>query len=159
MALVSLPDLTVELAAIEDLPGIVAVYADDTVGAGGDGWSEERREAYERGFHAIAASPDIELYVARREGQVIGTIQVLFVPHISGVGALRCILEAVFVSAAARGQGVGAAMLAVAEERARARGAAVISLASNAKRLDAHRFYERHGYVKSHVALRKRIAG
>ncbi len=151
------PALVVESAILADVPGIVGVYADDQVGHASDGWTEERREIYERGFHAIMANPGIELYVARRGGQVAGVIQVLFVPHISNLGATRCILESVFVSAAARGQGVGAAMIAFAEERARARGAQVVSLSSNGKRLDAHRFYERHGYAKSHVAFRKKL--
>jgi GNAT superfamily N-acetyltransferase len=149
--------LIVERATIDDLPGIVAVYGDDEVGGSGDAWTEENRPAYERGFQAIAANPAVELYVARRDGAVIGTIQVLFSPHIGGHGGLRCILESVFVSASARGQGVGAAMLAVAEDRARARGAALITLSSNAKRVDAHRFYEQHGYVKTSVAFKKRM--
>jgi GNAT superfamily N-acetyltransferase len=151
-------NLIVERATIDDLPGIVAVYGDDEVGGAGDAWTEENRAAYESGFHAIMATPAIELYVARYAGEVVGTIQVLFSPHIGGHGGLRCILESVFVSAAARGQGVGAAMLAKAEERARARGAALITLSSNAKRVDAHRFYEQHGYAKTSVAFKKRMA-
>jgi len=151
-------NLVVERATIDDLPGIVAVYGDDEVGGSGDAWNEESRPAYERGFHAIAASPAVELYVARRDGTVVGTIQLLFSPHIGGHGGLRCILESVFVAAAARGQGVGAAMLAMAEERARARGAALITLSSSARRINAHRFYEQHGYVKTSVAFKKRMA-
>jgi GNAT superfamily N-acetyltransferase len=150
-------NLAVELATIDDLPGIVAVYGDDEVGGAGDAWTAENRPAYERGFRAIAANPSIELYVARRDGAVVGTIQVLFSPHIGGHGGLRCILESVFVSAGARGQGVGAAMLAKAEERARSRGATLITLASSAKRVNAHRFYEQHGYVKTSVAFKKRM--
>jgi len=150
--------LTIERAALADLPGIVAVYADDAISGGGDSWNDELRPAYEAGFRAIEASPDIELYVARQGGQVLGSIQILFVPHVSARGALRCILEAVFVAAAARGKGVGAAMVAKAEERAKARGASFIALSSNGKRVDAHRFYERLGYVKSHVAFKKPVA-
>lgn len=150
-------NLVVERATIDDLPGIVAVYGDDEVGGAGDAWTEENRAAYERGFQAIAASPAVELYVARREGAVVGTVQLLFSPHIGAHGGLRCILESVFVSAAARGQGVGAAMLLVAEERARTRGAVLITLSSNAKRVNAHRFYEQHGYVKTSVAFKKRM--
>jgi GNAT superfamily N-acetyltransferase len=154
----AIASLVVARATIDDLPGIVAVYGDDEVGGAGDAWSEESRPAYERGFHAIAASPAVELYVARHEGAVVGTIQVLFSPHIGGHGGLRCILESVFVSTAARGQGVGAAMLAVAEERARARGATLITLSSDARRVNAHRFYEQHGYAKTSVAFKKRLA-
>lgn len=148
-------ELLIERATQADLPGIVAVYADDDVSGSDERWSDETRADYERGFAAIAASPDIELYVARRGAVVLGTIQVVFVPHVGRRGGLRCILESVFVAAAARGQGVGAAMVAVAEARARARGAIFVALSSNATRTDAHRFYERLGYVKSHVAFKK----
>ena len=74
-------DLLIERATLADLPGIVAVYADDDVSGGDDRWNDETRADYERGFRAIEASPDIELYVARRGRVVLGTIQVVFVPR------------------------------------------------------------------------------
>lgn len=150
-------DLVIERAVLEDVPGIVAVLADDTVGGADDYWSESRREAYERGFAAVSASPDNELYVAKRAGKVIGVIQVTFVPHVGRLGALRCIFESVFVAASERGRGIGGALLKVAEGRAKARGASFITLSSNKKRVDAHRFYETRGYAKSHEGFKKTL--
>jgi GNAT superfamily N-acetyltransferase len=62
------------------------------------------------------------------------------------------------VDGAARSTGVGAALLAHLEERARAAGCHVIDLDSGHQRLDAHRFYRREGYeeVSAHFAKRLR---
>ena len=46
-------------------------------------------------------------------------------------------------------------MMADAEARARAGGAVLIQLTSNASRTDAHRFYERLGYAPSHLGFKK----
>ena len=53
--------------------------------------------------------------------------------------------------------GVGAALLAVAEDWARAQGFSTMRLRSNVIRERAHRFYEREGYrrIKSQAVFRK----
>jgi hypothetical protein len=48
-------------------------------------------------------------------------------------------------------------MVAFAEERARGMGAASLELTSNKRRVDAHRFYERLGYARSHEGFKKRL--
>jgi GNAT superfamily N-acetyltransferase len=61
------------------------------------------------------------------------------------------------VSAALRSQGIGARMMAFAEEAARAGGARTMELTSNKRRGDAHRFYERLGFSKSHEGFKKSL--
>jgi GNAT superfamily N-acetyltransferase len=61
------------------------------------------------------------------------------------------------VRADLRSQGVGAHMLAFVEDYAKAHGVAQIELTSNNTRLDAHRFYERNGYTKSHAGFKKKV--
>ena len=72
-------------------------------------------------------------------------------------GALAAQVRTVFVRRAWRGRGVGAAIMAEAERIARERGAYALALVSNKKRADAHRFYERLGYARSHEGFRKRL--
>jgi GNAT superfamily N-acetyltransferase len=69
-------------------------------------------------------------------------------------GSLRCQIEAVRVAAELRDHGVGAAMMQWAIEEARNRGCTLVQLTSDKSRKDAHRFYERLGFVASHEGMK-----
>ncbi len=74
---------------------------------------------------------------------------------LSADGGLYCQVEAVRTSAARRGQGIGATLMAYIEDEARRRGAARMQLTTNRERVRAHEFYERLGFVGSHVGMKK----
>ncbi len=95
--------------------------------------------------------------MAEQKDGVIGTFQLTFIPNLTGRGAMRVKIESVKVSAALRSQGIGARMMAFAEEAARAGGARTMELTSNKRRADAHRFYERLGFAKSHEGFKKSL--
>lgn len=61
--------------------------------------------------------------------------------------------EELVVAACARGEGVGKELLQRAISIARAGGCEIIELSSNSARTDAHRFYEREGFKRTHVKL------
>lgn len=147
----------IERAGAGDLPAIVAVYADDRTGGHGDRWDEAIRPAYEAAFARLAANPDYELYVARDGGRVVGTFLLHFTLTLVGGGGESCTLHSVSVPADCRGRGIGALMLRAAEARAKARGARILRLTSSMRRGDAHRFYEREGYLQTHKAYAKSL--
>jgi GNAT superfamily N-acetyltransferase len=149
--------ITVREARAEDLEAIVRLHEQDALGGHGDAWLPQTRAAYARAFAAIAASPDNTLYVAEADGTVVGTFQLTFIPSLTGRGALRARIEAVQVSSGLRSRGIGAQMMAFAEEAARARGAGLLELSSNKARTDAHRFYERLGFARSHEGFKKKL--
>ena len=149
--------LSIREARAEDLEAIVRVHEEDALGSHGDAWLPETRPAYEAAFRAIVASADNALYVAEQEGRVVGTFQLTFIPNLTGRGALRVKVESVKVAARLRSQGIGAAMMAFAEDVARGRGAAMLELSSNKARKDAHRFYERIGFDRSHEGFKKKL--
>lgn len=155
-----MPDdgLTIRPARADDLPAIVRLLADDRLGAGREIVADPAPPGYAAAFAAIEADPRNELVVAEREGRVVGTLQLTFVPGLSYVGAERAIVEAVRVEGAARGGGLGRRLMAWAVERARARGCRFVQLTSNPSRADAHRFYEGLGFVRSHVGMRLDLA-
>lgn len=148
-------EILIRRASDADLEAIVRLHAADDLGGHGDEWSAAAEPAYREALRRIADSPDNELYVAVGDAEVIGTFQLTFTPSISGRGTLRCVLEAVQVRGDRRSRGVGAMMVAFAEGRARARGAGIVQLVSNKRRLDAHRFYERLGFRRSHEGFKK----
>jgi GNAT superfamily N-acetyltransferase len=75
-------------------------------------------------------------------------------PGLARGGGTRMQVEAVRVAEATRGNGLGTAMLQWAVDEARSQGAALVQLTSDARREDAHRFYERLGFAASHVGFK-----
>jgi GNAT superfamily N-acetyltransferase len=81
-------------------------------------------------------------------------LQLSFIPGLARRGAWRAQIEAVRVHEAARNRGVGARMIEWAVEVARNRGCALVQLTTDKRRTDAHRFYERLGFVASHEGMK-----
>lgn len=139
----------------QDVPAIVAMLADDPLGAQREG--DPADERYLAAFDRIDADPYDELIVAERDGKVIGTMQLSYLAGLSRLGAERCQIEAVRVAAAARGQGLGRRMIQWAVDRARARGCAMVQLTSDKSRTDAHRFYASLGFTASHEGYKLKL--
>jgi GNAT superfamily N-acetyltransferase len=133
----------------DDVPAIVGLLAEDDLGTGGDGPSAGL-EPYLRAFELIDTDPAHLLLVAEADGEVVGTLQLSVLPSLPHRGALRGQLEGVHVRADRRGGGLGATMVGWAVEEARRRGCAQVQLTSQKRRTDAHRFYERLGFTRSH---------
>jgi GNAT superfamily N-acetyltransferase len=112
---------------------------------------------YRAAFDDIAADPNHRLVVAERDGAVVGTLQISFIPGLPNFGMKRGLLENVHIRADQRGGGLGTEMLNWAIERCREAGCGLVQLTSNKVRLDAHRFYERLGFVKSHEGFKLRL--
>jgi GNAT superfamily N-acetyltransferase len=127
-------------------------------GAGVDGVGREaegRREGIGTAFDAITADPAHLLVVAVDSGgRIIGTMQLSFIPGLARRGDWRAQIEAVRVHEAARNRGIGARMIGWAVEEARDRGCALVQLTTDKRRTDAHRFYERLGFVASHEGMK-----
>ena len=87
-------------------------------------------------------------------GEVVGVCQLIVFRHLQARGGLCAEVESVHVHPDHRGAGIGAALLHEAMERARALGCYRVQLTSNTARPDAHRFYERLGFVPSHVGFK-----
>lgn len=153
LATLTLPSgpVTVHRAQAGDVPAIVDLLAEDGIAAG-----RERADAaaYAAAFAAVDADPRQLLLVVRDEAGVAATMQVTFIPGLSRGGALRAQLEAVRVARRRRGAGLGTALLGWVVEECRRRGAALVQLTTDERRVQARRFYERAGFVASHVGMK-----
>jgi predicted N-acetyltransferase YhbS len=150
-------EVLIRPAERSDIAAIVALFADDAVGGHGDTTDESARPRYEAAFGRIAASPNEMLYVADWKGEVVGTFQTTLVTTMSGQGSSSLTVSAVQTRADLRGHRIGEQMMRFAIEEARAKGARLVQLMSNGKRIDAHRFYERLGFVKSHAGFKMKL--
>lgn len=141
-------DLVIRDATEADVPGIVAMLADDTLGARREDPAD--LEPYYAAFGRIAAEPAQHLLVAERDGDLVGTMQLFVLHGLASRGSTRVQIESVRIASGARGSGLGTSMMRWAIEFARAAGASTVQLTSHASRSDAHRFYERLGFEHTH---------
>jgi ribosomal protein S18 acetylase RimI-like enzyme len=138
-------------ATAADVPAIVALLADDVLGA--------KREvpgdpAYTAAFAAVAADPNQLLAVAEIDGRVVGCLQLSFLPGLSHRGAWRGQVESVRIAADQRGTGLGRRFLDWAIAQCRARGCRMVQLTTDKSRADARRFYETLGFSASHDGMK-----
>lgn len=109
---------------------------------------------YRAAFDAITANPDHRLIVAEQNGEIVGTLQISFIPGLPNFGTKRGMLENVHIRTDQRGTGLGSQMVRWAVEVCRAGGCDMVQLTSNKVRTDAHRFYEKLGFKKSHEGFK-----
>ena len=147
-------ELVIRPATADDLPAIVAMLADDILGAGREDPSAPLHPRYQQAFAAIASNFNQHLIVADFEGEVIGALQLTVVVGLSRMGASRGVIEAVRVRSDRRGYGLGARLIAWAVEVARRQGCATVELVAHESRKDAHRFYLRLGFKPTHLGFK-----
>jgi GNAT superfamily N-acetyltransferase len=144
------PGFEVRRAVRSDVPAIVALIAADQIGATRDGGD---LAPYERAFAAIDSDP-AQLLVVLTDPDVVGTLQLTFIPGLARRGGLRAQIEAVRVRADLRGRGLGHALFAWAIDEARERGCVLVQLTSDKRRDEAHRFYGRLGFTATHEGFK-----
>jgi GNAT superfamily N-acetyltransferase len=133
---------------------MVQMLAKDRLGARREALNQTDLRPYRDAFQAIEADPAHLLLVVVDNEDVVGTMQLSFIPGLARRGALRAQIEAVRIKDHFRGLGVGAAMFRWVIEEARHRGCALVQLTTDKSRADAHRFYAGLGFVASHEGLK-----
>lgn len=140
----------------EDVPAVVAMLADDVLGAARE---SSDMAPYLAAFEAMAVEGGNLLFVGEDEdGRIVATYQLILISGLAQQGMRKAELESVRVASALRGQGIGAALVADAEARARAAGCGQMQLASSASRIQARAFYERLGFTASHIGFKRDLS-
>lgn len=140
--------MKIRRARRDDVPAIVALYADDMLGAARE--TPDALDVYYAAFDRL----DGELFVGELDGRVIATLHLTLIQQLSARAARVAQIEAVRVERGLRGRGLGEALVRDAIDRARAAGCARVQLTSHEDRTDAHRFYERLGFRRSHAGFK-----
>jgi len=137
-----------------DVPAIVRLLADDALGAKREQASDPLPDSYWRAWDDIERDPNNRLLVAERDGEVIGCLQLTFIPGLSHRGAERAQIESVRVSSAIRGGGIGRQLIEHAIAEARKHGSRLVQLTTDKTRGDAQRFYVDFGFKASHEGMK-----
>jgi GNAT superfamily N-acetyltransferase len=141
-------------AAREDLPRIVALLANDPLGAKRERLADPLPDCYRRAFDAIAADPNNRVIVVEHDGEIIGTLQLTFIPNLTYEGGIRAQIEGVRVDDAYRSRQIGRRLFEWAIAEARRHGCHMVQLTADKTRPDAHRFYESLGFTASHLGMK-----
>ena len=140
-----------------DLPVLVAMLAEDALGASREDPSSPLNSRYLEAYRHIAADPNNALTVVEENGAPVGMLQLTFIPYLTHTGSWRCLIEGVRIHRDHRGRGLGSEFMRWAIERARERGCSIVQLTSDKQRPDALRFYESLGFSASHEGFKLRL--
>ncbi|MFD6180235.1 GNAT family N-acetyltransferase [Streptomyces goshikiensis] len=149
------PELSIRPATEDDLPAIVAMLADDPLGATRE--SPDDLTPYAAALKRLVEDPHQHVVVAVRGDRVVGTLQLTIVLGLSRKGATRSIIEGVRIHADERGSGLGTRFVEWAVDQSRRENCQLVQLTSDVTRTDAHRFYERLGFTASHVGFKLQL--
>jgi len=141
-----------------DIPVLIALLVDDDLGILREDRPDASGEYYHSAFAHIRSDPNNELIVAELQGQIIGMLQLTFIPYLTHRGSWRCLIEGVRVAREFRGKGHGHELFSWAIERARERKCKIVQLTSDKQRTDARRFYESLGFQATHEGFKLRLA-
>ena len=148
-------DIRFREATRADLPAIIAMLADDPLGAKREDYRLPLPDSYLAAFDAIDRDPNNELVVVvNAEGTVVGVLQLTFIPNITYRGGWRMLIEGVRVIAELRSSGIGRQVFLWAIDRAKERCCIMVQLTTDKARPDAKRFYEGLGFVASHEGMK-----
>jgi len=148
-------DLRLRQATRDDLDAMIALLANDKLGAGRETPGDP---AYATAFAEIENDPNNEIWVIENDlTPVLGVLQLTFIPGLSRLGAKRAMIESVRVADELQGRGVGRWFFQQMIERARDQGAVLVQLTSDKTRPDAIRFYESLGFVASHEGFKLKL--
>jgi GNAT superfamily N-acetyltransferase len=136
--------ITLRPAAADDLPDVLALYAQPGLDDGKVLSVEQARQVLAQ----FARYPNYKLFVAQDGPTMVGTYALLVMHNLAHCGTPSAIAEDVVVLHERQGQGIGRQMMAHALEQAREAGCYKLALSSNHKRKEAHAFYAALGFAQ-----------
>ncbi len=108
--------------------------------------SMSESEAKER-LAVILKNKTQALFVAQDKSEVLGYVSVS--ANYELLNGVQARLGGLVVDSVNRGKGIGKRLMKEAEQWAKSKGSKTMKLNSNVTRVDAHRFYEKIGYLKT----------
>ena len=146
------PDLLIERLKRfndDDLNTLCEATDAAIIDGGGFGWvNPPGRRAMETYFRGVLLVPERELFVARLNGDIVGSAILVRPPKNNEAQAFAANLMHSYIAPYARGHGLARRLTAAVEERARELGYHVLNLDVRETQAVAIAMYESHGYVR-----------
>ena len=146
--------LTYRKAVINDLNAIVNLLLEDELGQTRESKKPELNQNYVDAFHRIDDDLNQYLMVAESNREIVATCHLTIMPSLTFTGATRMQIEAVRVAEKYRGKKIGEWMMNAAITYAKSKGATILQLTTNKKRLRTKNFYEKIGFEASHEGMK-----
>lgn len=140
-----------------DVSNLVELLADDDLGSKREDISTPLNQRYIDAFHSIEIDPNNELTVVECSGELVGMLQLTFIPYLTHTGSWRCLIEGVRITKNYRGQGLGTEFISWAVSRAEQRNCSIVQLTSDKQRPDALRFYASLGFQATHEGFKLKL--
>lgn len=136
---------------------MITMLVDDDLGKLREDEPDAEGGHYQKAFHHINTDPNNELIVAELNDQLVGMLQLTFIPYLTHKGSWRCLIEGVRVARPHRDQGVGHKLFKWAISRAEERNCKIVQLTSDKQRSNALRFYESLGFEATHEGFKLKL--
>ena len=137
-------ELEIRKANKGDLFEILDLYAQKDIDNGNILKMEQAGQILER----FELYPNYTLYIASIKNKIIGTFALLIMDNLAHLGSPSGVIEDVVVDEQLRSNGIGKQMMQYAIDVCKQHGCYKMTLSSNLKRKNAHKFYENMGFKK-----------
>ena len=138
-----------------DILKIVKMLADDELGSKREDYKVPLPQTYYAAFQDITQDENQELIILENcNKDIIGTLQLTFIPYLTYRGGLRAQIEAVRIDKIFRGKGFGKKIFRWAIKRTKDKGAHLVQLTTDQERPDAIEFYKTLGFIDSHIGMK-----
>tara|TARA_B100001146_G_scaffold175408_1_gene156620 strand:+ start:34 stop:504 length:471 start_codon:yes stop_codon:yes gene_type:complete len=138
-----------------DIQSIVKMLADDELGSIREDYKIPLPKRYYDAFQNILQDKNQELIILENDSkEIIGSLQLTFIPYLTYQGGLRAQIEAVRIQKKFRGDGFGKKIFKWAINRSRDKGAHLVQLTTDKQRPDAIEFYKALGFKDSHKGMK-----
>jgi GNAT superfamily N-acetyltransferase len=141
-------------ATKSDVPRLIEMYQQLSLDNPREDLGPPLPSGYAETFRMIDADPKQHVLVADLDGRVVGSLVLIIVPNLSHQGTPWAEIENMVVDETVRGRRIGESLVQRAIHIARDAGCYKLTLTSNMRRTEAHRFYERMGFETTHRAFR-----
>lgn len=132
-----------------DLADLCDATETSIIDGGGFGWLvPPAREVLERYWQGVLLVPERDLFVARLDGTIVGSAQLVRPPRNNEAQSFSATITTNFIAPWARGHGLAKAVTVAVEERARAAGFVFVALDVRATQKAAIQLYELLGYER-----------
>ena len=82
-------------AKTSDLKDLVSLLGNDKLGANREDLTSPLNENYRQAFSHIESDQNNQLVVIESNGQLVGMLQLTFIPYLTHQGSWRCLIEGV----------------------------------------------------------------